>query len=118
LLPIFGRLEAENPRVMAIATRVDQVVSAPVSGRVVFAQPFRGLGSLLIIDRGGGYHAVMAGMTRLDVQRGASLVAGQAVGVVVAGEDEPARLRFELRYRGLPIDPAPWLAAFQDKVRS
>ena len=118
ILPVAGRLEGRGSSGIVIITPVRQVVSSPVAGRVMFAQPFRGLGPLLIIDRGGGYHVVMTGMTRLDVPLGASLVAGQAVGVVVAGEDGPARLRVELRYRGLPTDPAPWLAALQDKVRS
>jgi murein DD-endopeptidase MepM/ murein hydrolase activator NlpD len=125
LMPIAGVLE---PGLLAspgrarpgfvIATTVDQIVSAPVAGRVVFAAPFRGLGPLLIIDRGGGYHVVLAGLTRLDVREGASLVAGQSVGEIVAQEVGPARLQVELRYRGSPIEPASWLTAHQDKVRS
>ena len=118
ILPIAGRLIEDASPAIVIATGVDQVVSSPVGGRVVFAEPFRGLGPLLIIDRGGGYHVVLSGLTRLDVGRGESLVAGQSVGGIAAREDGPARLHFELRYRGLPIDPAPWLAAYQDKVRS
>ena len=118
VLPIAGTLLSDGSAGIAIVSGVDQVVSSPVTGRVMFAEPFRGLGPLLIIDRGGGYHVVLFGLTRLDVHRGASLVAGQSVGEIVAPEDGPARLHFELRYRGLPIDPAPWLAAYQDKVRS
>ncbi len=118
VLPIAGRLLEDASPAIVIATAVDQVVSSPVGGRVVFAEPFRGFGPLLIIDRGEGYHVVLSGLTWLDVGRGASLVAGQSVGGVAAREDGPARLHFELRYRGLPIDPAPWLAAYQDKVRS
>ena len=60
----------------------------------------------------------MAGLSQLDVREGASVVAGQAVGEIVAQGDEPARLRLELRYRGVPLDPAPRLAAREDKVRS
>lgn len=118
VLPIAGRLAAGGSPGLGILTGVSQVVSAPVSGQVMFAQSFRGVGPLLIIDRGGGYHVVLSGLTRLDVRRGASVVAGQSVGEIVAREDGPARLQFELRYRGLPIDPAPWLAAYQDKVSS
>ena len=118
VLPIAGRLLGGGASTLAIATSVGQVVSAPASGRVMFAEPFRGLGQLLIIDRGGGYHIVLTGLTRLDVRRGASVVAGQSVGEIVAREDGPARLQLELRHRGLPIDPAPWLAAYHDKVRS
>lgn len=118
VLPIAGRLLPNPSGALTVATTVDQLVSSPVSGLVVFAEPFRGLGPLLIIDQGAGYHVVLIGLTRLDVRRGASVVAGQSVGEIVAREDSPVRLQFELRYRGLPIDPAPWLAAYQDKVRS
>jgi murein hydrolase activator len=118
LLPIVGKPELSTGPGLTIATAVAQVVSAPASGRVVFAAPIQGLGPLLIIDRGGGYHVVLAGLTRLDARRGDSLVAGQSVGEIAVQRDGPARLRVELRYRGVPVDPAPWLAAYQDKVRS
>ena len=118
LWPISGQLAAAGRNGLAITTDIAQVVSSPVAGTVMFAETFRGLGPLLIIDRGRGYHLVMSGMARLDVRRGASVVAGQSLGEVVARTDGPARLQLELRHRGLPIDPAPWLAAYHDKVRS
>ena len=45
-------------------------VSAPCGGRVVFAGPFRSYGQLMIVDCGGGYHFVLAGLDRLDVPVG------------------------------------------------
>jgi murein hydrolase activator len=124
LWPIAGAPRGPDPSVpglrkagFTILSAVPQTVSAPTAGTVAFAGPFRGFGLLLIIDRGGGYHALLAGFSRLDVRRGASVVAGQAVGEIAAQGNEPARLYLELRYRGSPIDPAPWLAAHEDKVR-
>jgi murein DD-endopeptidase MepM/ murein hydrolase activator NlpD len=118
LWPIAGQVVASGPKGLTIATGIDQVVSSPVAGTVMFAAPFRGLGPLLIIDRGRGYHVVLTGLARLDVRRGASVVAGQSLGEIVARKDGPARLQLELRHRGLPNDPVPWLAAYHDKVRS
>ena len=125
LLPIAGAVRGPEPTGsglsepgVTLTSTVSQTVSAPLDGRVVFAAPFRGFGPLLIIDRGGGYHVLMAGMSQLDVREGASVVAGQAVGEIVAQRDEPARLYLELRYRGVPLEPAPRLAAREDKVRS
>ena len=118
ILPIAGEVVATGTRGVAIASRVDQVVSSPIAGTVMFAEPFRGLGPLLIIDRGSGYHVVLTGLARLDVRRGASVVAGQSLGEIVARMDGPALLQLEFRHRGLPIDPLPWLAARYDKVRS
>ena len=37
-------------------------VTAPCDGWVVYAGPFRSYGQLLIINAGGGYHVVLAGM--------------------------------------------------------
>ena len=43
-------------------------VVSPCAGRVEFAAPFRSYGLLLILDCGGGYHAVLAGFDRLDAE--------------------------------------------------
>ena len=125
LAPISGAIQPGAPLPggapslgLSIVSGIDQTVSAPVAGKVAFAAPFPGFDLLLIIDEGRGYHVVLSGMTQLDVRQGASVVAGQAIGEIAARGDEPVRLHVELRYRGLPVDPAPWLAAHQDKVRS
>ena len=70
-------------------------VVALCSGRVVFAAPFRSYGLLLIVDCGGGYHAVLAGFDRLDVKVGQTVAAGEPVGVMPGWEPgasgQPAR---------------------------
>ncbi len=90
-------------------------VVSPCSGRAVFAAPFRSYGLLLIVDCGGGYHAVLAGFERLDATVGQQVVAGEPVGVMPSWEpgatgNRPA-LYIELRHDGQPINPAPWLKA-------
>jgi murein hydrolase activator len=85
------------------------------SGRVVFAAPFRSYGLLLIVDCGGGYHAVLAGFDRLDVRVGQPVAAGEPVGVMPGWEpgkqgNRPA-LYVELRHDGQPVNPGPWLRA-------
>ncbi len=90
-------------------------VVAPCGGRVVFASQFRSYGLLLIVDCGGGYHAVLAGFDRLDARVGQQVAAGEPVGVMPAWEpgasgSRPA-LYVELRRDGQPVNPAPWLRA-------
>src|SRR5271166_115557 len=90
-------------------------VVAACRGRVAFAAPFRSYGLLLIIDCGGGYHAVLAGFDRLDVRVGQAVAAGEPVGVMPVWEpggsgNRPA-LYVELRRDGQPVNPAPWLRA-------
>jgi murein hydrolase activator len=59
-------------------------VVAPCTGTVAFAEPFRGYGLLVIIDCGGGYHAVISGMDRLSVTPGGAIKAGAQVGTMRA----------------------------------
>jgi len=88
-------------------------VVAPCAGRIAFAGPFRSFGVLIILDCGGGYHFVLAGLDRLDVQAGNTVQAGEPVGVMPAWDPatpgpHPA-LYVELRREGQPVDPSPFL---------
>jgi septal ring factor EnvC (AmiA/AmiB activator) len=90
-------------------------VVAMCGGRVEFAAPFRSYGLLLIVDCGGGYHAVMAGFQTLDAKVGQLVRTGEPVGAMPnwtpgQGGARPT-LYVELRRDGQPIDPAPWLKA-------
>ncbi|MCB2053753.1 MAG: peptidoglycan DD-metalloendopeptidase family protein [Geminicoccaceae bacterium] len=92
-------------------------VQAPSRGKVVFAGEFKRYGPLLIIDHGNEYHTLLAGMSRIEAREGDRVDAGQVVGRVAAlGEAHP-HLYMELRLRGMPVNPLPWLAARADKVR-
>nr|WP_245214817.1 peptidoglycan DD-metalloendopeptidase family protein [Pararoseomonas indoligenes] len=86
-------------------------VVSPCGGRVVFSGPFRSYGRMLIVDCGGGYHFVLAGLDRLDAEPGQRVLAGEAVGTLgnagVSGGGR-ATLYLELRRGGQPVDPAGW----------
>ena len=90
-------------------------VVSPCAGRAVYAGPFRSFGQLLIVDCGGGYHFVLSGFERLDVQVGQSVQAAEPVGVMPgwdprASSGRPS-LYVELRKDGQPVNPAPFLRA-------
>lgn len=96
---------------LLIRTRTEAQVVAPAGGRVVFAGPFRGYGLLLIIAHGGGYHSLLAGMSRLDEQVGAVVRPGEPIGQMGATDQQGPELYLEVRQRGTPVNPLPWLAA-------
>jgi septal ring factor EnvC (AmiA/AmiB activator) len=55
-----------------------------------------------------GYHLLLAGFGRIDVQIGDLVLAGEPVGVLP--EMEPSRLYLELRRNNRTVDPAPWMS--------
>jgi murein DD-endopeptidase MepM/ murein hydrolase activator NlpD len=92
-------------------------IGAPESGTIVFAGPFRAYGLILIIDHGNGYHTLMAGFSRLDVKLGMAVQSGDSLGRLDDASSTAGRLYVEVRHLGVPVDPMPWLAAREDKVR-
>jgi murein hydrolase activator len=111
---------------LSIASRPGAQVTAPCDGSVVYAGAFRSYGQLLILDTGGGYHVVLAGMERISVDPGQFVVTGEPVAVmgggpqtaaaVAIGSSQPV-LYVEFRKDGTPVDPSPWWATDNEKVR-
>lgn len=84
------------------------LVVAPFDGLVEYAGPFKGYGRLVIVNVGGGYHIILSGIEGLNVRHRQSIIAGEPVGVMGVSDQE--ELYLELRHKGKPVDPAPWLA--------
>lgn len=105
-------------RGIRIETRAGGQVIAPADGKVMFAGPFRGYGQLLIIAHGGGYHSLLAGFGRIDRRVGQWVLAGEPVGLMSgpATTNEKPILYLELRRKGEPVNPLPWLASGDRKV--
>jgi septal ring factor EnvC (AmiA/AmiB activator) len=71
----------------------------------------------LIIDHGEGYHTLLAGLARITVQVGQGVVAGEPVGGMAGSpQDKKPVLYVELRRKGQPINPLPWLTTQNAKV--
>ncbi len=83
---------------------------AIAGGRVVYAQYFEGYGNLLIIDHGSGYNSLYGNLSEIKMKTGELLIAGMDIGKTDKSKnlDVPA-LYFEIRYKGKPVDPVPWL---------
>jgi septal ring factor EnvC (AmiA/AmiB activator) len=111
---------------LSITTRAGAQVTAPCDGWVVYAGPFRSYGQLLILNAGGGYHVLLAGMERISVDLGQFVLTGEPVAVmgggaqtaalVAVGSSQPV-LYVEFRKDGIPVDPGPWWATNGEKVR-
>lgn len=106
----------DNGIMIAVDDR--RLVRAPRAGEVVFAGRYAGFGLLLIIDHGGEYHSLLSGLSRLVVDKGWKVQAGQMVGTLEPQTGDTDHLYVELRRSGVPVDPLSWFAAGQHKVRS
>jgi len=115
----YGQSRADQgaSKGISIRARGGAQVVAPYDGQVVYAGPFRRYGQILIIEHGGRYHTLLAGLDRIHAVVGQWLLAGEPVGVLGSPQSGHPELYFELRRAGQPINPLPWLATTGDKVR-
>ena len=105
---------------MMVSTQPGALVTAPADGWVVYAGPFRSYGDLIILNVGDGYHVVLAGMSRMDVNQGQFVVAGEPVAemgqtrlagaAALALVSSQPTLYIEFRKGAKPVDPRIWWA--------
>lgn len=91
------------------ATLSNAQVVAPAQGVVDYAGPLKGMGLVLILRLGGGYHLVLAGLDTVLAAPGRSVAAGEPVGRMGDGGSSVPELYVEVRKDGTPVDPARWL---------
>jgi murein DD-endopeptidase MepM/ murein hydrolase activator NlpD len=72
---------------------------------------FEGYGTVVVVDVGDGYSTLYAHLARVDVAVGAWVGAGDRLGKAgCTGSCTGTHLHFELRRRGEPVDPLPFVA--------
>ena len=102
-----------------IATRAGAQVTAPADGKVEFAGPFRSYGQVVILNPGGGYRVLLAGMDKVTADVGEFLRAGEPVGEMGSGpasvtlfgevvQDGRPVLYIEFRNSTEAVDSGPW----------
>ena len=113
---------------LSIGAQPNAIVSSPTDGWIAFSGPYRTYGQLLIINAGGGYYVVLAGMARISVNVGQFVLAGEPIAsmgdgaaktatAIAIGASQPV-LYVEFRKDGAAIDPGPWWAKAElEKVR-
>lgn len=110
-LPVTGKLMAGlgeisdagvRSRGLTITTEPGAQVIAPAAGRIVFARPFRGYGTVIIIDHGGGWTSLIAGLGAASASIGENVAQGAPIGRV--GDGDAPRVTIELRRRDRPVD--------------
>jgi len=95
---------------ITIAAPMNADIRAVFDGEVIFAEKFNGYGNMLIIDHGGGFFTLYAHTSRINKKVGAAVRKNEVVAHVGDTDStDGAKLYFEIRYQGKPVDPGPWL---------
>ena len=106
--PRFGTRTFRNG--VDIAANEGTDVAAVYAGNVVYTGWFKGYGNLIILDHGHEYYTLYAHVADILVREGDEVKQGQRIGTVGdTGSLAGARLYFEVRYQGKPLDPEAWL---------
>lgn len=115
LWPVKGKLiSAYGPKPdglhndgLNIAAAKGTPVVAADTGVVAYAgNELRGFGNLLLVKHADGYITAYAHLDRIDVERGATVKRGQAIGTVgQTGSVTSPQLHFELRKGSQAVDP-------------
>jgi len=78
-------------------------IKAVAEGTIVFAGPIRGYDNVVIVKHG-EYMTVYQNNEDVGVKKGDSVLKGSTIGSAKGGPTN-----FELRHKGVPIDPSAWL---------
>jgi len=91
-------------------------IKAVLSGKVLYADWFKGFGNILIIDHGDYTFSVSAYCSQLLKKAGDTISQGETIALVgSAGSLKGPCLYFEIRHRGKPQDPLNWISP-SDKI--
>lgn len=95
-----------------IKTQPGSSIQTVYTGRVLYADWFKGYGNMMIIDHGGNYYTVYAHLQNMLKRKGDHVNTGEDI--ATAGDTGsiigPA-LHFEIRHHGKPLDPMQWIDA-------
>jgi len=79
-------------------------------GKVIYSNWFKAYGNMIIIDHGNSYYTVYAHMEETFKSKGEEVDAGEVIATVGdTGSMTGAKLYFEVRHHGKPMDPLKWL---------
>jgi septal ring factor EnvC (AmiA/AmiB activator) len=85
-------------------------VRSVFKGKVIYSDWFKGYGNMIIIDHGNSYYTVYAHMQETFKSKSDEVDAGEVIAAVGdTGSMTGAKLYFEVRHHGKPMNPLKWL---------
>ncbi|MGW8301224.1 MAG: murein hydrolase activator EnvC family protein, partial [Desulfobacterales bacterium] len=116
IVSLFGKFKNTRYQVLnfrsgiEIQTERGEPITAVYSGKILYADWFKGYGNMIIIDHGENYYTVYAHIEEAFKSTGDDVEAGEVIATVGdTGSITGPKLYFEVRHHGKPLDPMQWL---------
>jgi len=111
LHPVF-KTRVQHPGVtFQVPGTASRRVQAVAFGQIAWIGMAPGIGQTVLLDHASGWFTVYGGLDSVTCHDGDIVQAGEALGTVRAGpREQAARLYFEMRRQGQPVDPVPYLS--------
>lgn len=107
----FNKKQARHKGV-DLASRTGNKIKTMAKGKVTRAEYAGGYGNLVEVDHGNGFKTKYAHMNKIYVKKGQYVEAQDVVGEVGnTGRSTGPHLHYEVLYRGVPVDPMPFMKA-------
>jgi lipoprotein NlpD len=113
--PVNGKVLAgfgdnQNAKGMDIAGKIGQPVKAAAPGKVVYSgSGLRGYGKLIIIKHNKTFLSAYAHNNQIMVKEGQVVAKGYKIAEMGDSDTDQAKLHFEIRQLGKPVDPLKYL---------
>jgi len=121
--PVNGRIASlygpyKNPKYnitnfrsgIDIEADTGEPVRSVFKGKVLYSSWFKTYGNMIIIDHGKSYYTVYAHLEEAFKAKGDDVETGEVIATVGdTGSMTGAKLYFEVRHHGKPVNPLPWL---------
>lgn len=104
---LFGTTIVRNG--IEVSVPEGTTATAVHEGKVAYAAPFSGFGTLVIVDHGDSAFTLYGHLLDAAVSVGTNVSRGTPLGHVGLSPSGGAALYFELRIDGRPVDPLEWL---------
>jgi len=109
---LIGQFVEGGNKGIDIEGKIGEAVVAAEAGKVTYAgSGIRGYGNLLIVQHPNGLSSVYAHNERLIAKEGQQVARGQKIAELGNSDADQAKLHFEIRRQGKPIDPLKLLPA-------
>ena len=116
IMNLFGSYKNPKYNITNFRSGIDikadhgEPVRSVFKGKVIYSDWFKGYGNMIIINHGNSYYTVYAHMEETFKSKGDAVDVGEVIATVGdTGSMTGAKLYFEVRHHGKPINPLKWL---------